>query len=156
MDQKLLFLINREWTSTLLDWVMVIASSFSLWALPMVVLALLVWFRGGFRARAFLVVAVLAVAVNDGLISRTLKRVADRPRPHQVLPGVRILDLAKARFRPAALAQPLKIKTSRPSTGEIEGRSLPSSHTMNTIAVALVCAAFYRRRAGWLSCQRHS
>jgi undecaprenyl-diphosphatase len=150
MDQKLLFLINREWISPALDWIMAVASSFDLWVLPILVLAVTICWRGGFRARAFLVVAVLAVAVNDGLISRNLKRLADRPRPHQVLPGVRIVDLAKSRFRPASLARPLKIKNSKPSGGKIDGRSLPSSHTMNTMAVALVCTAFYRRR-GWLA-----
>jgi undecaprenyl-diphosphatase len=150
VDQKLLFLINQEWTNSALDRVMAIASSFDLWVLPMAVLGLLICWRGSFRARAFLVVAVLAVAMNDGLISRNLKRLADRPRPHQVLPGVRIVDLAKAKFRLAALGLPLKIKASKPNSGEIDGRSLPSSHTMNTMAVALVCTAFYRRR-GWLA-----
>ena len=32
----------------------------------------------------------------------------------------------------------------------MEGRSFPSSHCMNTISIALVAAAFYRRR-GWLA-----
>jgi hypothetical protein len=49
MDQKLLFLINRQWTSEALDWVMVIASSLDLWLWPMIVLVLATWWRGGFR-----------------------------------------------------------------------------------------------------------
>jgi undecaprenyl-diphosphatase len=149
MDQKLLFLINREWTHPAFDRVMAAASAFEIWLLPMIALVLLVWLRGGFRGRAFLLVAALAVGVNDGLISKTLKRLADRPRPHQALTGVRMLDLAKARFRPMALFQPLKIKASRAAEEDVDGRSFPSSHTMNTSAVALVCALFFRR--GWLA-----
>jgi undecaprenyl-diphosphatase len=101
-------------------------------------------------ARAFLVVTALAVGVNDGVVSKTLKRLADRPRPHQALNGVRMIDLGKASFRPLALLKPLRSKTSRASTQDVDGRSFPSSHTMNTLGAALVCAAFYRRR-GWLA-----
>jgi undecaprenyl-diphosphatase len=49
------------------------------------------------------------------------------------------------------LGQPAKIKYSR-SAGleDVEGRSFPSAHTTNMIAVALVTACFYRRW-GWLA-----
>ena len=48
------------------------------------------------------------------------------------------------------LAKPLKIRFSNPSGKDVEGRSFPSSHTINTITVALVCACFYRP-FGWLA-----
>lgn len=146
MDQKLLFLINREWTGTALDYLMALMSSFDAWTPPLLVLLLVVLWRGGFRARAFVLTALLIVGFNDGLLSRTLKRVVDRPRPHQAVSDVRIVELAKAKPRLLALGKPLKIKYSRPTDGDVEGRSFPSSHTMNTITVALVCAVFYR---GW-------
>ena len=150
MDQKLLFLVNREWTHPALDWIMAAASAFEIWIIPIAALAIALWLRGGLKGRAFLIVAALAVGLCDGVLAKNLKRAADRPRPHQALPDVRTVDLAKARFRPVALFKPLKIKMSRPAGGEIDGRSFPSSHTMNTVAVALVCAAFYPRR-GWLA-----
>ena len=56
MDQKLLFLINREWTNPFLDRTMLLLSSFDLWFWPMLILGLLVVVRGGFRARAFVLV----------------------------------------------------------------------------------------------------
>lgn len=152
MDQKLLFLINREWTSPLLDRLMTLVSSFPAWT-PLAVVAILwaLW-RGGFRARAFILTAGLIVGLNDGVVARTVKRAVNRPRPHQVLDGVRVLDLAKARPRLLAVAQPVKEKLSHPTgdPGKIEGRSFPSAHTMNMISLALVAAFFYRRH-GWLA-----
>lgn len=152
MDQKLLFFINREWTGPALDRLMALLSSFAAWT-PLVVVAI-VWvlWRGGFRARAFVLTAGLVVGICDGLIAKNLKRAADRPRPHQVLEGIRLVDLAKATPRMLAVTKPVKVKLSQPKEDlqNIDGRSFPSSHTMNTISVALVAACFYRRW-GWLA-----
>src|SRR6185436_8471603 len=103
--------------------------------------------KGSFRMRAFLVIAGVAVGVNDGIVSKTLKRLVDRPRPHQSHSDVRMVELAKAKPRLLALAQPAKVKLSRTSLDDVEGRSFPSSHTMNTLAVAVVGAAFFGWRA---------
>jgi undecaprenyl-diphosphatase len=147
MDEKLLLLINRDWTSPTLDRVMAGASSFDAWTPIIVILILFLIVRGSFKMRAFLITAGLLVAISDGVISKTLKRVTDRPRPHQSLDDVRIVDLAKAKPRLLALAQPAKVKQSRTSLEDVEGRSFPSSHTMNTLAVAIAGAAFFGWRA---------
>ena len=68
MDQKLLFLINREWTGPVLDRVMAVASSAALWTVPLVLLVLAVIVRGGFRARAFAVVVLLVGALASPAI----------------------------------------------------------------------------------------
>jgi undecaprenyl-diphosphatase len=150
MDQKLLFLINRQWTGPVLDRFMALFSSFDAWVPPLILLLVLVLWRGGFRARAFVLTAALIVGINDGLLSRTLKRLVDRPRPHQTVNDVRLVELAKARPRLLALGKPMKIKFSQATEADVDGRSFPSSHTMNTISIALVCACFYRRW-GWLA-----
>ncbi|MEQ1859851.1 MAG: phosphatase PAP2 family protein [Chthoniobacteraceae bacterium] len=147
MDEKLLLLINRDWTSPALDRVMAGASSFDAWAPPLILFLIFVLVLGGFRARAFIITAALLVGVSDGLISKTLKRVIDRPRPHQSHDDVRVVDLGKAKPRLLALAQPAKVKLSQRSVEDVEGRSFPSSHTMNTLAVALAGAAFFGWRA---------
>ena len=149
MDQKLLFLINRQWTSPGLDWLMAALSSFDAWGPVLLTLALGVLWRGGFRARAFVLTAALIVGINDGVISNTLKKLVDRPRPHQSVNEVRQVDLAKATPRVLALFQPVKVKLSQASLEEVEGRSFPSSHTMNTFSAALVALAFYGRRVAW-------
>ncbi|MDB6154635.1 MAG: bcrC [Chthoniobacteraceae bacterium] len=150
MDQKLLFLINREWTSPALDWVMTLASAFDVWLFPILALILLVVVFGRFTGRACLLTAVCIVGINDGLVSNPIKHLVDRPRPFQSHNDVRQLALAKARPRILAIGQPLKVKLSRSSLQDVEGRSFPSSHTINMISVALVCAVFYRR-FGWLA-----
>lgn len=149
MDQQLLFKINVEWTNPLMDRVMAAASSFDLWIPFLIVLLLATAWFGGFRARALLVTAGLAIGVSDGLVSRTVKRVVDRPRPHQAVPGIRIVDLEKARPRFLALAKPAKVKISRPAAGPVDGRSFPSNHTTSNMCAAVLAACFYRRW-GWL------
>lgn len=152
MDQKLLFLINREWTGPALDRFMALMSSLPAWMPLLVIAGLATLWRGGFRARAFVLTAGLIVGINDGLVAKTMKRAVDRPRPHQVLDGVRVVDLAKATPRLLAVAKPPKVKLSEAADDleKIEGRSFPSSHVMNMISAALVAACFYRRY-GWLA-----
>lgn len=99
--------------------------------------------------RAFLITASLIVGINDGLVSNTLKQLVDRPRPHQALNDVRIVDLAKATPRTLALFKPANVKISRVSGEDVEGRSFPSSHTMNCFSAALVALCFFGRRAAW-------
>jgi undecaprenyl-diphosphatase len=147
MDEKLLLLINQDFTSPGLDRFMAAMSAFDLWA-PLLALAVvgLLW-RGSFRVRAFVLTAGLLVGVNDGVIARNLKRAADRPRPHQSHFDVRTVELARAKPRLLALAKPVRVKRSSPAEEEIEGRSFPSSHTMNTLTAALVAAAFFGAKA---------
>jgi undecaprenyl-diphosphatase len=146
MDQKLLFLINRQWTGPVLDRVMALLSSFDAWVLPMILLIAFALWRGGFRTRVFLVCAGLLVGINDGVISNSLKHLVGRPRPHQSIDGVRQVDLAKATPRIIAVTKPLKIKLSEaaPNLDEVSGRSFPSSHTVNIMTVALLTALFFR------------
>ncbi len=149
MDEKLLLLINREWTHPALDRSMAVASSFDVWV-PLLVLAVLILLvRASFRMRAFLLVAGIAVGFNDGIVSKFMKRAADRPRPHQSHSNVRMIELAKATPRMLALGKPLKVKMSQSSMEDVQGRSFPSSHTMNTLAVAITAVAFFGWRTAW-------
>ncbi|HEX8296510.1 MAG TPA: phosphatase PAP2 family protein [Chthoniobacteraceae bacterium] len=149
MDQKLLFLINREWTSPAADRLMALLSSWDAWFLPALALGLFLGIKGGFRGRAFLLTLGLVLAVNDGVMAKSLKRLVDRPRPHQAISEVRVVDLGKAKPRLAAILKKPKVKLSRAELGEVEGRSFPSSHTVNMFSAALVAFCFYGRRVWW-------
>jgi undecaprenyl-diphosphatase len=151
MDQSLFHLINVTWTSPVLDLPMATLSSWDFWWPIAVVAGLLAFVLGGFRARVAIVCIGLAVGFTDGIVIRTLKGVVERPRPYQVLDGVRILDLQKAkpRLRALALAQPVKLEISEPSIQPVTGRAFPSGHAANNFALAVVLAVFYRRW-GWL------
>ena len=99
--------------------------------------------------RMMLLTAGLAIAVTDAMVVRTLKDFVGRPRPHEMLEGVRTLDLAPATPRFLALAKPLKEEYSGARIRPPRGKSFPSAHAANNFAVATVCAVFFRRW-GWL------
>lgn len=149
MDQKLLFLINGEWTSEGMDRAMGLISSWDVWLPIAAILIVILLLKGGFHARAFVVTVAVIVGINDGVVSNSLKHRIGRPRPHQALDGVRVVDLAKARPRFLAVFSPAKVKRSRPELTTVEGRSCPSSHTINLFSVALVSVCFFGRRAAW-------
>lgn len=150
MDQKLLFLINREWTGPVLDRLMAAMSSATLWAVPLAIVCLVLLYRGGLRARAFVVLALIAFGINDGVVGRAVKKTVGRMRPHQTEAGVRMLDLKAPAIR--GLFGPLKEKVSLGSARYgpgVEGRSFPSNHASNTVAVAVVAAVMWNW--GWLA-----
>ncbi len=148
-DEQLLRLLNEDRGLPWLDTAMAVASSLDFW-LPFLVLAgLLTLLRGGFRARAFLVCLALTIALMDGLVVNTLKKALERPRPSQVLEGIRSIDLQGATPRFLALGRPLRIRESDPGPPPHRGRSLPSAHTANMFAFATLLTLFYPRR-GWL------
>jgi undecaprenyl-diphosphatase len=151
MDQELFYLINHAWAHPWLDLLMAAASSWDFWWPFLVAGVVAVLVFGGFRARAMLVAAGLAVGITDGVVVDTLKGLVGRPRPHEVLVGARTLDLGKAKPRFLALGKPLKEEYSRAGrTPPLRGNSFPSGHASNNFAMATVVAIFYRRR-GWLA-----
>jgi len=147
MDQKLLFLINHEWTSPGLDRFMAIMSSAAFWGLPLglIVIASAVW--GGFRGRVFVVLALATFGLTDGVIGRTLKKTVGRARPSQSEAGTRLVDLAPPAWK--NVASPLKIKTATGAEKGQPGGSFPSNHACNTAGVAMIAALLWRRW-GWL------
>lgn len=150
MDERAFYLINHSWAVPGLDLTMAVASSWDFWWPFLVVAGGAVLVRGGFHARAMVLVAALAVGVTDGIVVDTLKEIVGRPRPHEVLVGARTLDLAKARPRFLAVGQPLREEFSQPGICPPHGNSFPSGHAANNFALATVLALFYRRW-GWLA-----
>ncbi|MEA3210430.1 MAG: hypothetical protein QOE70_3487 [Chthoniobacter sp.] len=128
---------------------MALLSNWDVWFPIFLFLLIILFVKGSFKMRAFLITAGLIVGINDGLLSRTLKRVVDRPRPHQAIDGVRVVDLAKAKPRLLAIFKPATVKLSRPDLADVEGRSFPSSHTINVVSAALLGVCFFGRRAAW-------
>jgi undecaprenyl-diphosphatase len=149
MDQSLFYLINGHWTHPALDLPMAAFSSWAFWWPFVALAAVLLFIFGGFRGRAAVTCAALAVGLTDGLVVRTIKKSVGRPRPNQVLAHVRMLDLQKTTPRLLAVFQSAKVSWSKPNGKPQVGRSFPSSHTSNNFAVAVVVALFFRRW-GWL------
>jgi undecaprenyl-diphosphatase len=149
MDQQILFLINHDWTHRGLDRVMAVMSSLDFWLPLLVAVTLVAAIWGGFRMRMMLLTVALAIAVTDAIVVRTLKDLVGRPRPHEMLEGVRTLDLAGATPRLLALTKPLKEEYSGARIRPPRGNSFPSAHAANNFVVAAVCTLFFRRW-GWL------
>jgi undecaprenyl-diphosphatase len=161
MEEKLLTLINRDWTSPALDTLMAVMSSIRFWAVPLIVLAAYLAIYGRFRARAMLVVLILTIIVSDSLVGNGLKHLIRRPRPNEVEAGVRIVTLNLHRpvprllalFSPTHKETPgaawVHVNESRPDPDNARGRSFPSDHTLNNFCAAMVLTCFYRR-TGWL------
>jgi len=149
MDQKLLFLINHEWTSPALDSFMATMSCFAAWVPVLVVICVLAMIMGGFKARTMLLTLALVIAISDVLVSDTIKRTVNRPRPREALAGVRVLDLQPAAFRFLSIFRPPAAVLSPTPADDPHGHSFPSGHTINNFSAATVLALFYRRR-GWL------
>src|SRR5438132_12680664 len=128
MDEKLLVLINQKWTSPALNQLMAMMSSFDFWTVPIAVAVLLLLGFGGFKMRAMLIVIGIVIAVSETLVSNPLKKLVHRPRPHQVIPGVNIVSLARAKPRVLAVLRPARVRHEvvDPVKRVVEGRSFPS------------------------------
>jgi len=158
MEETLLTLINRDWTSPGMDAFMAAMSSLNLWAIPIIVIAAYLAIYGQFRARAMLVVLILTVFVSDSLVGDGLKHLIRRPRPNEVVADVRIVSLnlhhplarLRAQFSGQQVSPPwVAVAASRPDPENSRGRSFPSDHTLNNFCAAMVLTCFYRR-FGWL------
>jgi len=163
MDQQLEILINRTWNTPWADRVLSFVSDFGAWAPWLILLLVLGALFGDFKFRAMLLAAGLAIGLSDGIGVNLLKHTVNRPRPSQVEPGVRMVTLgAPPNHLPRVLGIlstpvvtypqgsdlpefPGMLTAERPS----EGRSFPSGHAANNMAVATVLILFYRRR-GWI------
>ena len=149
MDQKLLFLINREWTSPALDKLMALASSAAFWGVPLGILVVWLVWRGGFRGRTFALLALLSFGVTDGIAGRLIKKSVARFRPHQTEVGVRQLDLQSPAWKGVFMPVKEKLSTGSNSAAKGTGRSFPSNHSANTAAVAVIATLLFR--FGWLA-----
>ncbi|HEX4087008.1 MAG TPA: phosphatase PAP2 family protein [Chthoniobacteraceae bacterium] len=133
-------------------------SSLNFWAVPILVTMIAVAFYGKFRGRVMLVALVLTIIVSDSIVGDSLKHLIKRPRPNEVVGGVRIvaLNLHHPIRRLSSLLDGhvgkekwVVVRPSRPDPDNARGRSFPSDHTLNNVCAAMVLTFFYRR-FGWL------
>lgn len=147
MDQTLFHLINQKWTSPALDLFMAAVSDPRIWQPFLVAIGISALIFGGFRARAFVICLVIALAIA-GLVTSGLKSAVGRHRPKQV-ESVRMVQLQKARPKFFTLFKTPVIRLSDFSDRTRSGPSFPSGHTANNTIAATYLTLFYRRR-GWL------
>jgi undecaprenyl-diphosphatase len=162
MDQQLEILINREWIAPWSDRFLAFLSNYGAWAPWLLVLVVVALLLGDFKLRAALLTVALAVGLCDGIAVNILKHAVARARPSQVEPGVRYVEMGGVPGHwPKIMGFAAEPKVSFPNGKEppeiagmlvndgATGRSFPSGHAANNIAVATVLMVFYPRR-GWL------
>ncbi len=121
LDVAVLRFINGTLSNPLFDTLMpfVSGNAFFVPILALVVLALL-W-KGGIRGRIFVLLALTSVAVADGWICNAIKEAVARPRPFLEMPDINLL------------------------TGSGRSNGMPSAHSANWFAGAMMAFIFYRR-----------
>lgn len=149
LDQSLFLYLNadRNWPG--LDKFMAVFSSLDFWFPVMVLVALIVVWKGGFRARAMVVCLLLSIALIEGLFVTPLKRAFGRPRPSELLAEARIVSLARVEPEILALTEPVRVRPAKVATPPKPGKSFPSGHAANMFCLATILAAFYWPRGAW-------
>lgn len=145
-DLPLLKLVNVEWSHPVLDWLMPAVSAIEAWIPLFVIAGLWVAWKGGRRGRFLLLGIGIAVGLGDGVVSKSLKGYFGRVRPRDDVAGLVVRDLGVASPAFMRLFVPPQQHISE-VTGEVRGKSMPSSHTVNMFALATV-VTFSSRRWG--------
>ena len=149
LDRQLLFLLNRTWTHPVLDRILGTLSCLDFWVPPIVLGALLLIWKLRLPGFACVLLCAAGVLGNEYLIGNPLKALTNRPRPYQVLEGVRRVDLAQCTPRLLSISKPLSVEISAPPAEVKKGRSFPSAHTLNSVTLGIVLSVFLGSRL-WL------
>lgn len=149
LDEQLFQLVNQQMSSPPLDVLMAVLSTWVFWKPFALATAVLVLLFGGFKGRAFVLCAGVAIIVADAGAANAIKQFTGRLRPYQATAGVRIVRLEKLNPRFLAVMHPAVVTSSTLPPRSREGRSFPSGHVTNNFALAVVVAWFFRR-IGWL------
>ncbi len=132
IDKSLFTFFNQIFTNSFFDSIMPVITDWNKtwygWVLFVILWGLLVW-KGGRKGRILAFALFVVVAVSDQLSSNFIKKVVMRPRPchqvngHTIVEHVRLLVTCGSGF------------------------SFPSSHAVNSFAVATFFGVYYKRYA---------
>lgn len=148
MDQYLLYNINVKLAHPLLDRFFVTISDQDTFYVPIIlsVLAILIW--GKIRGRIFLFMMVMCLLIGDAGIGWAIKKSVCRPRPHESVEWVisRRLETNPLRIGPVKIPTKLEYTTEEAHVRHNpHGRSMPSGHVLNNVALAMLVTIYYRR-----------
>ncbi len=146
LDTALFHFINGKLANPFFDWLMPIlsgtGSAMAAFVIALLILAITALSRGGARARICVLLLLIVVAVGDPLVVGTIKRAVARPRPFVVVPDARLFGEAGKGYVAPLPDGSLPASANR--------RSMPSAHSANWFAAAMVMLVFYRRSARYM------
>lgn len=119
-DQGTFLLINSTWHSPLFDRLFPFVTSWKNFAIPFLLVALLVTVMGRLRGLHFVILAVVTVLVADAISARLGKNLVERTRPCHALEEVRLL------------------------VGCTTSPSFPSNHAVNASVLATLALLYAR------------
>lgn len=134
-DLALLRLINTAWTHPALDYFFGIVAHFGALMGPMIALGLGLLIFGRFKERVLVLTFLLCLGIGDAGINWAIKRVVNRPRPHESHENVRRVKANDFSHISVTWSQP---------TPPRKGRSMTSGHVCNNTALALLIILLYR------------
>lgn len=143
MDEKILHLINEQWTNPVFDLFMPAISYSDIWTPLFVMAGIAFLIFGGFRGRAFVFCTALALGLSNAAVD-PLKHAVGRSRPKQV-ETVRMIELEKTHPKILTIFKKPSIRVSTEAERARSGASFPSGHTNNNTTIAVCCTLFYRR-----------
>jgi len=120
-DERLFFLVNSQWQTRVLDWVMPVITELKYFVVPIIVIWAIMVFFGNRRSRRAAFVILVLIAITDLSSSFILKPLFGRIRPCHVLDGVRLLTNCSSAY------------------------SMPSAHAVNMFAFATFFTLNYRK-----------
>src|SRR3954452_15925862 len=91
LDTAVFRFIHQALSNPVLDRIMPWFSGNPVFIPLVVLLALILLWKGGARAWVFVAVLVIILALGDMFVINTIKKAMARPRPYDVLPDVHLL-----------------------------------------------------------------
>jgi undecaprenyl-diphosphatase len=147
--------LNVDWTNAVLDRLLPTVTDFGAWTPVVAVIIIMAVIFGSTRLRLLCLAIGLGIAIGDSLVSKSLKGMTGRLRPHESAEGVAngIVKRTLPNWKPRVLAvfqAPLvsSAKAEKPGT---RGKSFPSSHTINVCTVAMACWLVFGGRTWWVA-----
>lgn len=121
LDLSLFRFVNLKLSNPLFDAIMPQFAG-NAWFVPLAIfLAVWLGWKGGTRARLFILMLALVIGLGDGFVINTIKKTVARPRPYHAVPEVNLL------------------------VGKGGSGSMPSAHTSTWCAATLIAFVYYRR-----------
>ncbi len=134
LDHFLFLMLNRGMANPFLDWVMPRITNLhkDLWfAIPVILFVIYVLLKGTRVSKAWVICAILAVALSDPITVRVAKKAFNRDRPCKVSVSHSGFAFPQTRLVPGETC---------PGSA-----SFPSSHASNMMALATICWWFQRK-----------
>jgi len=145
LDLRFFRLINRGINHPIIDQFFNLLADGRFWAPILVLLAILLFLRGGQRVKTWILFTAIGIALGDPLICNPLKHLVDRPRPFQAVEGVR--DVSPG---PADHPWQPSVRISGIPEGDVaHGRSFPSAHVANATTAAFSASLIWGSALRW-------